>query len=425
MMIMHTPLLGYIHFGILLIFGVFVSSAFLGIEFNKKNTLILSGVCLIMIIAQIIFYYFFGYKKTTQIYPLLIHLPLAFFLTFHFHKHFASSLLAIMTAYLCLQLGKWIGLLSQELFHTLWITNLIRITFNISLGIYLVRYLASLFTSILAKLDKRTFIFSILPIVYYLFDYITTVYTDWLYSGDRLVFEFLPFTLAISYLIFYILYFKEYEQNNELERQKQIIEIQATQSTKEIDAIRASNYQTSIIRHDMRHHLQNIYSFVENNKQEEALEYIQETLSSVENASLKRFCSNELVNMILSYYKNIMDKHHIHLNATIKIKEELPCSSQEFSSILSNSLENAIKAVKELDECDRIITILLRNEGSKLLLSIQNPYKEEPIFVDDLPVSKKQGHGFGTQSILYVTQKLKGNCQFTADNGIFTLRVVI
>lgn len=330
-----------------------------------------------------------------------------------------------MTAYLCLQFAKWLGILSMEAFHTLWLTNLIKIICNMSLGILLVRYLASLFTSIFLNSNKKILIFSILPIVYYCFDYITTVYTDWLYSGDQLVFEFLPLTLAISYLIFYILYFKEYEQNNELERQKQIIEIQASQSLKEIEAIRTSNYETSLLRHDMRHQLQSIYTLIENGNQEEALKYIEETLLAVENTSLQRFCSNELVNMILSYYVASMDKKNIQFDASIHITSTLPCSDQEFSSILANGLENAINAVCELDEDQRKITLLLKNEGLKLLLSIQNPYHKEPVFVDDMPISHINGHGFGTQSIRYITHKLKGNCQFSADNGIFSLRVVI
>ncbi|MGI6772411.1 MAG: GHKL domain-containing protein [Acutalibacteraceae bacterium] len=35
------------------------------------------------------------------------------------------------------------------------------------------------------------------------------------------------------------------------------------------------------------------------------------------------------------------------------------------------------------------------------------------------------GHGLGTQSIKYVTEKLNGNCQFVAKDGQFALRVVL
>ena len=40
-------------------------------------------------------------------------------------------------------------------------------------------------------------------------------------------------------------------------------------------------------------------------------------------------------------------------------------------------------------------------------------------------MSAKAGHGYGTQSILYLTEKLGGKCQFVVQNNIFVLRVVL
>lgn len=45
--------------------------------------------------------------------------------------------------------------------------------------------------------------------------------------------------------------------------------------------------------------------------------------------------------------------------------------------------------------------------------------------VDAMPQTQESGHGFGTQSIRYMTEKLKGNCQFVADEQYFILRIVL
>ena len=50
---------------------------------------------------------------------------------------------------------------------------------------------------------------------------------------------------------------------------------------------------------------------------------------------------------------------------------------------------------------------------------------DSPDFVDDLPVSEREGHGYGTQSVRYISHQLGGNCQFSVQNGIFVVRVVI
>lgn len=39
--------------------------------------------------------------------------------------------------------------------------------------------------------------------------------------------------------------------------------------------------------------------------------------------------------------------------------------------------------------------------------------------------SSKEGHGFGTQSIRYVTEKLNGNFQFSVKDDWFILRVIL
>ena len=95
-----------------------------------------------------------------------------------------------------------------------------------------------------------------------------------------------------------------------------------------------------------------------------------------------------------------------------------------FSSILSNALDNAINAQAALPEEQRTVTLMLKDSGGKLLLSVKNPYKNRPVFIDGLPVASKQGHGYGTQSIRYMTERLGGKCRFVLQDNIFVLQIV-
>lgn len=88
-------------------------------------------------------------------------------------------------------------------------------------------------------------------------------------------------------------------------------------------------------------------------------------------------------------------------------------------------MDNALTAQKELPEAERGIKVMLKTSDNKLLLSVRNPFGKKPLFVDGMPVSRKKGHGYGTQSIRYMTERLGGNCQFTIDNQMFVLRVVL
>ena len=96
-----------------------------------------------------------------------------------------------------------------------------------------------------------------------------------------------------------------------------------------------------------------------------------------------------------------------------------------FSSILSNALDNALNAQQEVPPHQRFIRIVLKNKEGKLLVSVSNPVSKAPLFVDGLPVATEDGHGYGTHSIRYLTEKLGGNCDFSMQDDLFVLRIVI
>ena len=416
---------GMLNNSTLLIFGVFVSSAILSIPFNRKNLSVLFAFCILTNAIQIVFYLNIGLDKTQYLYPFITHLPSILLYCLYFKRKLISSLFAVMSAYLCCQLSKWISILFLEFTNQLWISYCIRAVITIILGFLILRYCASSIAVILTKPHKTVVIFGILPAAYYIFDYIATVYTDLLYSGSEVVYEFLPFVLCIAYLIFSFVYFKEYEEKCETERHNQLMEMRRSQTEKEIEAIKRSEYAVSLLRHDMRHFLNNIYSFIENTETDKAKAYISDIIKSTDQTAMQKYCDNEIVNMVLSSYENDIKKLGIDFQYSIQIPGKLPFSDVDFTSILSNGFENAIHAVSMLEPSKRNIILDLKMNDDKLLLSIKNSYTDKVDFVDGIPQAKRPGHGLGTHSIKYVAEKLNGNCQFVAHNGQFTLRVVL
>ena len=109
----------------------------------------------------------------------------------------------------------------------------------------------------------------------------------------------------------------------------------------------------------------------------------------------------------------------------MQVPERLPYSDVDLTAILSNALENAVHAVEKLPPERRSIELDLRVREEKLLLSVKNTFAEPPELRNGMPVSHADGHGFGTQSIRYVAEKLHGNCQFSVEENRFVLRVVL
>ena len=246
-----------------------------------------------------------------------------------------------------------------------------------------------------------------------------------LYMGIEVITEFLGFMLCIFYVLFLFIYFKQYEAKREAEQRNQLIEMQRIQSEKEVEMMKRSEYAVSIMRHDMRHYLNDIAGFIESGENDRAQAYINDIISAVDKTVTKKYCSNKIVNMILSSYENVIKEQGIDFKYSIRISEKLAFSDSDISSILSNALENAVHAVSLIERNRRKIEFDMRINSGKLLISIKNTYDEKPKFIDGLPQAKEKGHGFGTQSIRYITEKLKGNCQFTVDDYYFILRIVL
>lgn len=422
---MLTNALGILHHAITLLFGVYLSAALLGVRMSRKNIFILLGFSSAVGLFHALTFIFFGDVFTAQIYPLIIHLPLILFLTLFYKYTALRSTLSVLIAYMCCQISKWIGLAMLEITELEWVYYSVRIVTTVVVFAVLIRYVSNAAAQLMQKPPKALLIFGILPFTYYLFDYVTGVYTELIYSGKKVVAEFLGFALCIAYLLFLLVYFKQYEEKREAEQKSRILGMQQAQTQKEIEAQKRSAYTVSLLRHDMRHFLTTVAAYIDSGECDKAKEYISGIVSYVDRTAMHKFCKNEIVNMILSSYENVIEENRIDFQQSISIPERLSVSDVDLTSILSNALENAINAVLPLEEEKRHISLSLRMNDGKLLISVKNTFAKKPVLTDGIPHSSKEGHGFGTQSISYVTEKLNGNCQFSVKDDWFILRVIL
>ena len=410
-----------IRYTLTLLFGIFVSALFLDIRINKKNVIYLFLFFYIDLVLQGIFYFTKDLSAVISLYPFITHLPLLLFFVLIFKKRLFPSLIAITSAYLCCQISNW-----TTIFVSSFIKNIDNITYSLTLIISfvcIIKFVYLPISQLLKKQSRELISFGIIPIFYYIFDYLSTVYTKLLYIGNKTTVEFTPFLLCICYFVFCTVYFKQYEEKREAEQLNTLIEMKRKQSEKDIEIIRRSENTIRILRHDMRHFLMNISSLIENGENDKAIKYIGEVVSYADKTAVKKYCSNELVNMIISSFQEEIKKNGIEFKYRFEIPEQLDISEIDLSSILSNAIENAINAAKNADE--KLIDIFMSKTSEKLLISVKNTFKEMPEMVNGIPTALKEGHGYGTQSIRYTTEKLNGNCHFTVSGNLFVLQVII
>jgi hypothetical protein len=377
-------------------------------------------------VSQLSTLVFSGWTEQTvwQFYPLVVHLPLVVMLSLIFKKRPITAVVSVGLAYLCCQPSKWFGLLVEAFVQSSTAVLCVKILVAAAVSVVILCHIATYISKLFNKDTRSILIFCVVPLSYYVFDYVVGIYTDLWVSHYRLAAEFLSFSLCIFFILFCVVYYKEYERKTEAEHKERIIRIAAEQEAKEVETIKKSNLETSLLRHDMRLLLGNLYLCIEREDKEQALKMIAGYTAQVESAFIHRYCKNDTINYIIANFESKCKEKQIDFNATVEV-ETFSVDEILFSSIISNALENAINAQDGLEPAKRSIRLMLKSSDGKLLLSIKNPFKSAPVFADGIPITDKKGHGYGTQSIRYLTEKLGGNYQFTVKNDIFILRVVL
>ena len=418
-------ILYFAHYSTLLFFGIALSLSFSGIMNIRKQTIgtfVLFTTCGLM---QLFALFSFGEDATWKIYPLITHLPIILTLCIVYKKRFSTAISAVTTAYLFCQPSKWLNLLFVSISGNESVGRFVAIIVFIFMGVLSIYCLSNCLSEIYTKKNtKDIFIFSIVPIVYYFFDYLVNIYNDFWFKNNIIIIEFLPFFLCVIYIIFILTYYQEYEKKIESIQREKIVNITVQQQTREIEAIKDSALKTRILRHDMRHLLENIKLNIEQENKEKALEIISKYISTVEASSLQRFCTNDTINYVLSNYGAKFNKNDINMHFKINF-DEMNIDEIMLSSIIANALENALNALKELPISKREIYVTIQTNNNKLLISVKNPFKKQPTFVDGLPVTSENGHGYGTQSIRYLCDKFGGKCQFNVEENMFVTRIII
>lgn len=417
-------ILAYVQAASISIFGFFLSFVFSGVHLTKKNMLVLSPFAIvfscIMTISLIMPNVILGWR----IIPLLGHLPNLLFLLFYFKKRFATSVAAICTAYLMCMPPRLFFNLVEPYIPDILILKLLVFELCIVATFLFCFKISNTISAIFNKDNRSIYIFASIPILFYITNYFLETYTNFWTTSSPVLTELFRFVLCLAYMLFCVVYFKEYEEKKELSYKEQIINLSFEQQQKEIEMLNRTNKEIRILRHDMRLFANILKMCIQTNDMESATKLADNINNRINNTYIHRYCEYNIINYILSDYAMQCDQQNVRFEAAVKLID-FEHDEIMFGSVISNALDNALKANAELPEDKRCISLALKTMDGKIYLSVRNPVAQKPVIADGLPVSNRKGHGYGSQSIQYVTEKLGGNCMFSADDKEFAVRVIL
>lgn len=406
-------------------FGMILSAAFCDILWTWRKRLTMAGSMAVILLFQGFIYFRIGGDIVEYTYPMVTHFPLIIVLCVLSKKRLWPTI-SVLTAYLCCQTRRWLALLIVAIFSGgTAMQSIAELVMTLPLLLILLRFVAPSVRSV----SRHTFVaqwqFGLVPALYYGFDYLTSVYTNLLLDGALVAVEFMPFVCSVAYLVFIVYYSEEGRIRSQLEQMQAILNLQITQAVREIETLRESQQKTRTYRHDLRHHMQYIFSCIENGRLEQAKGYIREICSEIEMNEVIVYCENEAANLIFSAFAGRAKDCGIPITIRAGISQSISISESDLCVLLSNALENALRACRRRKERGLSATIEVDayQRNGKFFLQAINSCEEDITFEHGLPGTNKPGHGIGVRSICAVVERYNGIYSFSVKDDKFILRV--
>ena len=409
-----------------LLFGLFLTVTFAGVRPTGRNLAAHGILALLLLMLTAVAALLAGPAAVPRLYPLLVHLPLVLYLVLFCKCPALLSVASTLSAYLCCQLPRWLSrLIAAGFGGNLYVEGAAYVLSVVLFSWFFLRYAAKPVNEMMRTSRRSLLAYAMVPLVYYIFDYVTTVYTDLLYSGNWYVVQFMPTVISLFYFLFVIAYRQEYLRRIETQREQDMLAGYLHRSQIEISALRQTQQDAMAYRHDMRHHLNLLQNYAARGDLEHIRAYLIQANTDLDRITSRRFCGNESINLICSHFAAQAEQRRIDFATDIRLPETIPLPETQLCALLSNSLENAVNAVSALPEEARQIRLRLRLHQENLLILVENPCAGPVDFADGLPQSRTPGHGYGARSIAAIVKNNRGQLLFSAENGLFRMQAAI
>ena len=164
------------------------------------------------------------------------------------------------------------------------------------------------------------------------------------------------------------------------------------------------------IRHDMRNHLLCLRELAENGKTEQIKEYLGELSGALRETEQTVYSGNEIADAIINEKEVLARAGGVRISLEGRLPAEITIKATDLCTIFANALDNALEAVKDLEE--KWIDIRIRQQGRMLFITFRNPTEEKEVVPPGSTRKEDpENHGFGILNMTYAAKKYQGSVQ--------------
>lgn len=229
--------------------------------------------------------------------------------------------------------------------------------------------------------------------------------------------------LLINLVIFY-LYNALIDAYRRLE-ENAIYEMQIASYANQLDLLKQTEEMVNALRHDMKHHLTELYILSKENANLAVATYIEDMQKFITNDIEYVRSGNKEIDSILNYMLGKANRVLDNIDYKISIPKSLDLKPFDITILFGNLLENAIEAARSC-QGKKWLFVSLQYEKGMLFLDIKNSYSEIIKCGDTyLTTKKEKGHGIGLQNVKRIVTMYHGNMEIYDIEGVFEVRILL
>lgn len=188
-----------------------------------------------------------------------------------------------------------------------------------------------------------------------------------------------------------------------------------------------SEEKAASLRHDMRNHLLMLKRLADQKKYDELDQYFKEMENAAGTITYYVNSGNTVIDGIVNLKLREAAQCGAKLTYTVRLPEKLDISDMDMNIVLSNLLDNSIRALKESGGIKELVVTMIF-ERNTLRIEIRNTYEGSVVshhgkLVTTKPV--KIGHGIGLQSVDQIVQKYSGDMMIDYDRDWFWVKTIL
>ena len=222
--------------------------------------------------------------------------------------------------------------------------------------------------------------------------------------------------LGLASLFCILFSYKKLQQSFRLGTEISLLEQQEHSLNQYVEEAKTRYDETKSFRHDIRNHIAVVKNLLQSGKLEEAVSYMEDMDDMAEKMSFPCSTNNPVVDILVGNKLGIAKSMGIDADCSLLLP--YPCGIRDIDIciVLSNALDNAIHAVRGLDDSiEKYIRVSGRIQGDLLMIEIENSFPGKGVF--------KKGRGLS--NIKKVVEKYDGAMNIETQENVFVLHVLL